>query len=218
MTEAAYIAVREALRKSLPGRVTTTWVMANVGGYKAEGSAKALVRYMSSFGLLDADGTPTALAKKWRMDESYGEACEQLLRNAFPADVVEAMPPDGDAEVLVNLFMARGFGEGSSKNLARIYRLISSKALPGPRKAKVVGNESRKPPQPKSRVPLSETHESKPEPSEMTTPAETGYTVLRYFLDQGRMAEVRVPRDMDEKERKRLFAHLRIDLLDEVMD
>lgn len=43
-------------------------------------------------------------------------------------------------------------------------------------------------------------------------------TVLRYFLERGHMAELRLPADLEEREKRRLFAHLKIDLLDEVSD
>jgi hypothetical protein len=118
ITKAAYIAVREAFRKALPIEVTPTWVMANITGYQAQNSAKTLTRYLSVLGLTDGDGTTTDVAKKWRIDESYGEACEAILRSGFPADIVDAVPSDGSSEILVNLFMARGLGEGSARNLA----------------------------------------------------------------------------------------------------
>lgn len=39
--------------------------------------------------------------------------------------------------------------------------------------------------------------------------------VLRYFLPKGRMAELRVPSNLDQAEARRLLAHLRVDLLRE---
>lgn len=223
MTESAYIAVREALKRSIPPKVTPTWVMANVPGYSVA-SAKTLVRYLTTFGLLDTEGAPTETAKLWRMDETYGKACDNMLRHGFPSDIVDAVPKDSPADVVARLFMARGLGEGSAKNLARIYRLISSRMPPEAKKLRPTGGESNT---------GQSRPDAKPKNSRATKSVSTagsvsaevepgghdgGIAVLRYFLDRGRMAEVRIPKDMDDRERRRLFAHLRIDLLDEVSE
>jgi len=39
-------------------------------------------------------------------------------------------------------------------------------------------------------------------------------TVLRYFLENGRLAELSIPRDISTRERRKLFCHLEIDLRD----
>lgn len=223
MTEAAYIKVRDAFRRSLPGKVTATWLMANVEGYKKEASVRSLLSYLRQFGLITEDGTPTDVARQWRTDESYGAACEIMLRNAFPADVVDAVsgstPP---SDVLENLFMNHGLGLGSAKNLARIFRLIASKEAPvaktrssnGGGAARKTGGATKSKPRKSTE---SDDIEAKASEFPTTGPAAT-VTVLRYFLDRGRLAELRVPPDLDEREKRRLFAHLKIDLLDEVAD
>src|ERR1022692_2739927 len=131
LTEAAYAKVRDAFRKSMPSKVTPTWVMTNIAGYNAEASAKSLIANLRLFGLVTEEGAPTELAGQWRLDETYGPSCDAILRNAFPVDLVGAV---GDsttpsADVLVNLFMNLKMGLGSAKNLTRIFRLIASKEL-----------------------------------------------------------------------------------------
>jgi hypothetical protein len=224
ITKAAYIAVREAFRKSLPTRVSPTWIMANIAGYKAQGSARTLARYLGALGLIDSEGSPTEVAKKWRIDESYAEACESILRSGFPADVVDAVPNDGSTEVLVNLFMTRGLGEGSAKNLASIYRFIASKLPPEARGSKSNPSSNagaRSKPIPRTSIATSVAYIRSSVPADsVDQPAllhETGVTVLRYFLDRGRLAEIRIPKDLDDREKRKLFAHLKIDLLDEVI-
>lgn len=223
MTEAAYAKVRDAFRRSLPGKVTTTWLMANVEGYTIEASARSLLSFLRQFGLIAEDGTTTDVARQWRTDESYGTACEIMLRNAFPADMVDAIaggvPP---SDVLHSLFMNHGVGLGSAKNLTRIFRLIASKEIPSAktRQSNSGGVQhkagSRRRDQPKA----PRDPEGLNVAAQLGTPAtpEPTITVLRYFLDRGRLAELRVPPDFDEREKRRLFAHLKIDLLDEVAD
>jgi hypothetical protein len=176
--------------------------------------------------LIDSDGVPTEVAKKWRIDETYEEACEAMLRSGFPADITQAVPNGAESEVIVNLFMTRGLGEGSAKNLARIYRLIASRVPPETKKARAGSQEGNggKPRQKgNTETPKdpSEREGSATAPSDSprdSPPTESGIAVLRYFLDRGRLAEIRIPRDMEDREKRKLFAHLKIDLLDEVTE
>ncbi len=221
MTESAYTKVRDAFIRAIPARVTTTWVMTNIEGYSAQLSARNLVASLRRFGLVDEDGAPTELAARWRLDDTYAATCEVLLRNAYPHDLVEAVSaglPKND--VLVSLFMSHGFGQGSAKNLSRIFRLIASKDVPL-RATNALSANKKTQTSPKAQAERPRLKLKLPEPpgpgpaTEYERPEAT-VTVLRYFLDRGRLAEVRVPADLDAREKKRLFAHLRIDLLDEV--
>ena len=216
MTEAAYSKVREAFRRSVPGKVTVAWVMANVDGYRIEASARSLIANLRLFGLVDDTGSPTDVAMDWRIDEKYAASCEILLRNAFPSDIVDAvsgvMPPQ---DVLERLFMNHGVGLGSAKNLTRIFRLVASKELPLKNATKAAPGKpsSGAKAHGRRRVRADRVAELEHAP---LPPSDTGVTVLRYFLERGRLAELRVPADLEAKEKRRIFAHLRIDLLDEV--
>ncbi len=223
MTESAYLKVRDAFRRALPAKVTATWIMANVEGYRAESSARSLIVNLRRFSLIDKEGVPTDIARQWRCDETYATACDVIIRNAFPPDLVDAVSGSlPAAELMTNLFMSHGVGLGSAKNLTRIFRLIASRALP-------VGEPKTRPNreriQKKTEVRKTEVRaqESQAQDADETRRASapgsgSELTVLRYFLERGRLAEVRVPADMDAKERRRLFAHLKIDLLDEVTE
>lgn len=218
MTESAYTKVREAFRRALPGKVTQTWVMTNVEGYKAEPSARSLMAYLRQFGLIDENGAPTDVANQWRLDETYAASCEVLLLNAYPADMVEAVSGAvPSSEVLIRLFMNHGFGLGSAKNLSRIFRLIASKEVPTRTATPQNGSASKTAKVPrKTRDASVSDGGSKPQADSPPPSPESAMAVLRYFLERGRMAELRLPADLEEREKRRLFAHLKIDLLDEV--
>jgi hypothetical protein len=205
MTESAYTKVREAFRRALPNKVTATWIMTNVDGYRTEPSARSLMAYLRQFGLIDENGAPTDVAKQWRLDETYSASCEVLLRNAYPADMVEAVSGSvPSSDVLVRLFMNHGFGLGSAKNLSRIFRLIASKEVPMRVAAPPNGGTSKASKAPKrTRDGGASEGNSTLLADAPQIPSEPAMAVLRYFLERGR-------------EKKRLFAHLKIDLLDEV--
>lgn len=112
-----------------------------------------------------------------------------------------------------------GKGVGAAKNLSRIFCLIASKEVRDIKvrsandASKTRATEARRP-QPNLKREVGEVNE--PTPMNRPPAPEPTVTVLRYFLDRGRLAELRVPPDMDDREKRRLFVHLKIDLLDEV--
>lgn len=118
--------------------------------------------------------------------------------------------------------MNHGFGLGSAKNLSRIFSLIASKEIPDIRYRSTTGGAATPRNEGAGSRRSRATADARAVPGALSggapsvpTPEPT-VTVLRYFLDQGRLAELRIPPDMDDREKLRLFAHLRIDLLDEV--
>lgn len=78
-------------------------------------------------GLLDEDGRATDLAGQWRIDETYSQAVEELARANYPEELIAHAPPgDADRKWVINWFKLQGLGEGSAKNKAATYLLITS--------------------------------------------------------------------------------------------
>lgn len=216
ITPSAYFAVRTAFVRSLPGAVTPAWVTAQVPSYKEEKSAKGLIAQLKRLGLVDAEARPTELARRWRVDDTYADACGEILRFAFPPDIVDAVEAGPiDAAAASRLFLQKGFGLGSSKNLARILLSLAARS-----------------PEPRTDTPVHLTKPSKTRKRVMQTRRvnggersagsaaamydDDGATRYLYALGGGRYARLSAPADMTSDERKRLIAHLRIDLIDEV--
>jgi hypothetical protein len=82
--------------------------------------------------LIDDEGKPRDVAKKWRMDETYREASDELLHAAYPAELIDTAPPmDGDREKAVRWFMTVGdLGEGAARNKAATYFMIGASEPP----------------------------------------------------------------------------------------
>lgn len=78
-------------------------------------------------GILDDEGKATELAGRWRMDDSYGDAVTELASANYPESLVTIAPPgEADRQRVVNWFMTQGLGEGSARNKASTYLLITS--------------------------------------------------------------------------------------------
>lgn len=215
--ESAYLAVREALRRSVPEKITPAWIMANVPGYAKERSARTTLGQLRRLGLVDSEGVPTELAKTWRLDEQFDSACDGILRAAYPPDIVSALADvEPTEQVVVNLLMAKGLGTKTAHNAGRLLLLIlrrtrmPSQPLKRPAKgaqpSSASKRETRRVRSVKEEKPEAETGGQIPPSPEMT--------VLRYFLDRQRIAELSIPSDITERELGRLFRHLEIDLRD----
>jgi len=217
MTEAAYSRVRDALRNSLPPKVDRTWVMAKIAGYAKESSARSLVGQMVKLGLIDRSGSLTEAARLWRLEDSYEAGCEMLMRQAYPADIVNAFSGTSPSrEPVIQVFMSRGLGENTARNASVLFLLLANRKRTSSKPAGSSNGGPRRAVSAQSGAGPEEAGRSLPDPpSEPSTEAPPQTIVLRYLLERSRLAELRVPGDLTDRERRCLFRHLEIDLLDE---
>lgn len=98
-----------------------------------EVAAKAYIGELRSVGILTEDGKATPLAHKWRLDESYAEAVEQLIQANYPEGLIHIAPPgEAERQKVVSWFMREGLGQGAAGNKAASYLLLST---PSPNEA-----------------------------------------------------------------------------------
>lgn len=122
--------LREKFKKSIPNAVTETFLAVELNVQPT--AAKAYLTELKRLGLIDDDGRPRDVAKKWRMDETYREASDELLRGAYPAELIDTAPPsEGDREKAVRWFMTTGdLGDGAARNKAATYFMIGGSEPP----------------------------------------------------------------------------------------
>ena len=46
-----------------------------------------VLRGMRSFGIVNDDGSLTELGTRWRVDETYAQACREILEKVYPEDL-----------------------------------------------------------------------------------------------------------------------------------
>jgi len=95
-------------------------------------AAQQYLRELKKVGLLDEEGKPTEAAKRWRFDDTYREAADEILHTAYPNDLIELAPPgDNDRQKAVRwLMQAADLGEGAARNKAATYFMIGSNEPP----------------------------------------------------------------------------------------
>ena len=126
----AWVTLRKNFRRTLPKAVSETY-LSTVLKLK-EGPARNVLRNLKLLGLVGEDNQPTDLAIRWRDDEQYAAACEEIAEHTYPDELRAAVPgPDADPTAAAQWFQrSRRLGEGAAKNAARTYVLIASGKLP----------------------------------------------------------------------------------------
>jgi hypothetical protein len=93
-----------------------------------EAAARQYLTELKRVGLLTEEGKATPLAGRWRNDETYWNAVQEILKTAYPAGLLEVAPPeDAQRQKVVSWFTHEGLGSGTAGNKAATYLLIASR-------------------------------------------------------------------------------------------
>ncbi|WGJ14774.1 hypothetical protein QEV83_00150 [Methylocapsa sp. D3K7] len=92
-----------------------------------ETAARQYLSELKRVGILNDENKATPVAQKWRDDETYGEAVDEILRNAYPESLIQVAPRGAaDRQKIISWFTREGLGSGTAGNKAATYLLISS--------------------------------------------------------------------------------------------
>ena len=117
--------LRNKFKQSFPASVTPGYLAAALG--MKEESAKAnILPALLTFKVIDQDGKPTDRARQWRDDEQYHLACEAIRQEAYPQELLDALPPPSpDREAVVRWFANKTrVGEAAARQMALVYILL----------------------------------------------------------------------------------------------
>ena len=94
-----------------------------------ETAARQYLGELKRVGILNDENKATPLAQKWRHDDTYGEAVDEILANAYPEGLIQIAPRGAaDRQKIISWFTREGLGSGTAGNKAATYLLISSDA------------------------------------------------------------------------------------------
>lgn len=126
VTEQRWWALRDRFRKSLPARVTAAYLQ-SVLDISPKTATAVEIPTLKRLGLISKEGAPTDLAKKWRDDHQYADACTEIRSAVYPEELQHTAPdPEKDEGAAVRWFMNQGeVGEKAARYMARTYRLLS---------------------------------------------------------------------------------------------
>jgi hypothetical protein len=96
-----WLGVRALLHRSPSVVVNESFLSAELA--VQEVAAKAYINELKNVGLLNEDGKATALAAKWRLDDSYEEAVQELVRNNYDENLAHLSPMGSNLTGLMSL-------------------------------------------------------------------------------------------------------------------
>ena len=122
--------IREKFQTSLPTKVTTTYLVSLLDLKDGNSATSNVLSPMKTLGLVDEDGEPTEIARTWRLDDSYEEACNEMLERVYPSELLELLPEkDIDKSVAQTWFMKDGVGKNAAQKMTRLFALLKEADL-----------------------------------------------------------------------------------------
>src|SRR5262249_8994470 len=80
-----------------------------------EAAARQYVSKLKRVGILNDEAKATPLAQKWRHDDTYGDAVDELLKLAYPPGLIQIAPRgSADRQKIISWFMREGLGSGTA--------------------------------------------------------------------------------------------------------
>jgi hypothetical protein len=167
-------ALRRRLQQAVPRRVDAGYLQTVLK--VQEGHAKNLLSPLRDVGLIDEGGTPTDLANEWRTDDGYAKACETILKNVYPPELLDAVPPSNPDRDAAKGWFGRELrvGDAAASKMASFYALVAeadpkaeTRAVETSTAASTTTPRSRKPVE---RTPVREREQRKPDPPPAAPP------------------------------------------------
>lgn len=116
---------REQLQRSASFTASAVNIKSLIG-VGSDSAARNIIRALQRLGLIDADGKPTELANKWRLDPTYVEACREILEKVYPEDLRSLFDtPQADPSKIAAWMMdTKKVGKVAAEQYARTYLLL----------------------------------------------------------------------------------------------
>lgn len=90
-------------------------------------AARQYLAEMKRLGLLTDDGSASETALRWRVDDTYRAATNELMAAAYPQSLLDLAPADNaERSKVERWFIAQGLGQGTARNKAGTYMLMAN--------------------------------------------------------------------------------------------
>lgn len=128
----AWRALRARAASAPSTKFTAPTVAALMGMSSPASAANNTVLPMRRLGLLDDEGALTPRGNKWRVDTTYSEACQEILDDVYPPDLLALTDDAGapDPQRVRTWFDHKGYGASNARQMASTYVMISTKKPP----------------------------------------------------------------------------------------
>jgi hypothetical protein len=122
--EKVWWAFRAKMTATIPSKIGPAYLEENPG--MSPSSAKKIFNYLLTLGLVTEDFAATARLRQWRMDDTYAQACRDMIEEIYPQELKDVAPgPNVERDVAKRWFMKTDLGEAQASQCAAMYALIS---------------------------------------------------------------------------------------------
>ena len=134
ITRKAWVTLRDRAATAPSTKFTPETVAAFMEMSSPASAKNNTVRPMLRLGLINEDGALTDRGNKWRVDESFGDACQEILDEVYPEELRGLVDDDGspDTATIRTWFAHKGFGKKNAQQMAVTYAIIASKKVSEP--------------------------------------------------------------------------------------
>jgi len=125
ISEKAWWIIRDKFKASLPSSISPTYVKSLLSMASDNSANSNIITPMKRLGLVDEENKPTSLANQWRIDDTYGKACEAILKAVYPQELLDLFPNElVDRNSARTWFMSKGVGQGAADKMIALFILL----------------------------------------------------------------------------------------------
>lgn len=141
-----WFSLRSKVASTPSTKLTPSFVAAHFQMAGEKSALDNIVRPLRALGLVEEDGSLTERGNKWRVDASYAEACEEILKDVYPSELAALTDESGgvDTGTVATWLMQRGQGDANAKAMAATYAMIAAKSLEPARAASSANGQPKK--------------------------------------------------------------------------
>lgn len=128
LSRKVYARLYHSFHKTVPTTITLSYLQAQLEASKS--SAGVYINDLKKIGFLDDDGNTTSLVHRWKMPESYSQACQEILQNVYPDELLQLAGNDPDFNIVKNWFKAEGMNDSIAGQRAGFFCLLNENVPP----------------------------------------------------------------------------------------
>ena len=117
--------LRKKFKQSIPGVVTDSYI-ATVLGMQVGSARGNVLPYLKQIGIIDDEGKTLDRAKLWRDDGRYPDVCKAIVKEVYPAELLDAVPDPKTNRGQAERWFAHSTGTGqvAVRRMAGLYEVL----------------------------------------------------------------------------------------------
>jgi hypothetical protein len=122
----AWRELRARFHQSMPREVTPSYV-ASALNTSEQSAAGNVINPLKRIGILDGDGRPTTLARRWHLDEDYADVCAEIRKTIYPEELLDLASGSKPDRSVVERWLRQKTQQGTAgvNKMAIFYMLLS---------------------------------------------------------------------------------------------